>query len=250
MLTFAEMSLTVFKYVSCKRTYETVVWNARKPLVGDCDETKYPSETGMQSLSFYMSKTDFEDLMLGRQSAAVDCSTHLSIPYGGCFLFTTFDLPHNARGVARVPYVQICLPPDVRRILVRAVRMTMPRAQVDGPRLEIPIPRALRERWDRQYGQGKGRIEVVMEEDTRAYLAECLEQPEDTRFRQCWEGVQNIARNSTWRWNETAHIQLHKYHRGGEFSWAVYNPKGSFIMNGGIIDHGKDGGKPDWSTHT
>lgn len=131
------------------------------------------------------------------------------------------------------------------RILRRAVDAAVKRCEPNGERIKIDLPFELRERWERQYGQGKGQIEYRSDDETLSYINEC---EANEKFSRCIESVRAIARNVTYRHVDKAMIQISKYYTGREFSWCVYSPSGKFVMNGGIINHSAEG--QDWSVHT
>lgn len=113
----------------------------------------------------------------------------------------------------------------------------------------IYLSKQRRERWLRLYGCAKGKLEFKLCGDvTENFLAECLAQDPDGkgRLQENVESVKRIALNSTQAFWETATLKLAKDWDG--FYWEAYRPSGHRIMNGGIINHGKD--RPDWSIHT
>ncbi len=244
MIAFREISLTVYKTEYRKVEQSMVVWNAREPLVGDLDDRKYTSEVGLKNLSFFMTLEEFNGILDGRLSAASDIGHYLRTS-GADFMFYDLEFPRETRGVFTVPFVRLDVPYYVRRILKRVVRIALRRAEVDGDRISVPIPFTLRERWVKQYGIGKGQVEIQASDETLALVERHKSDPD---FAWSYESVRAIAQNTTDRHTDRAKLTLSAF-GDREVGWAAYTPKGAFRMNGGIIDHGKDG-KHDWHVHT
>ena len=253
MKTFKSFSISAYKTEDSrgKCTRSMVVLNARGPLVGDPDTSKSSTETGLQYLSFFMTIYEFNDLMDGRVSSLTDCS-HNVRSIGSNFMFYDMEYARDARGVLQIPYACIDIPSQVCKILKRAVRMLLrncPDESASRDRPEFHISMENRERWSRQYGIGKGKVEVVAEPETIAYVEKCKAEGDKT-FLHSLETVTRIARNTTSKHTESGKLHMSKYSRhDGEINWCAYTPQGVFRMNGGIIDHGKDGNH-DWSVHT
>lgn len=240
MLTFQEMYLEVYK----NSRQGMVALYAKVPLVGDLDPEKYADEVGLKFLSFYMTETEFLGLMDGSVSGCNDIG-HNVRAVGDSFTFFDMDFSSKDRGVMSVPFARVEFPYHVRRVLARAVKATLKRCVPDGDRVQIEIPLALRERWVRQYGYGKGQVVIDADEKTLARVAECSAASED--FKQKLDHVKRISQNSTMRHTDRAKFYIRT--DGDDFYWSAHTPAGHRRMNGGIIDHGRDG-ETSWSVYT
>jgi hypothetical protein len=204
---------------------------------------------GMNYVSFFMTEEEFTGVMKGEIGAVTDIGHNLRVD-GERFTFFDLDLGyrHETRGIMRVPYVIMMVPYHVRKILLRAVQRTWNRCLPDGDRLRIDIPLATRERWLSKYGQGKGEvlIDLVNGEKTKEFFDECQAAGGKT-FSDCIDRLVAIARNTTFKNNERGVVKLFKDWDG--FYFNILGPDGHSRMNGGVINHGRDG-THDWSTHT
>jgi hypothetical protein len=159
----------------------------------------------------------------------------------------------KGQGKAEVEFYKMEIPHFVQRVLLRYLTwITKPLGfgcDHVHDQLVIKLSKERRERWLRLYGAAKGKLEFkVCGDVTETFLAKCLAEDPDGKGRlaQNVEHVKQIALNSTQAFWETATLKLAKDWDG--FYWEAYRPSGARIMNGGIINHGKD--KPDWSIHT
>jgi len=239
MLAFKNMHLTVYKRDNGEGM---VALEAREPAV----EVK-SSDDGIRYLSFYMRLQEFEDLMDGKASSLTDIS-HNVRRMGELYTFydLEFGAPHTF-GAMKAPYVNIMLPHYVTRILRRAVRMTLRHCEPGGERKSVEVSVLNRERWLRQYGQGTGKVEIdVASPEGAAFFTECRTHGGET-FTRCIENLKAIARNTTYRHTDVGTVKLSKDWDG--FYFRIITPRGSCSLNGGVINHGRDG-EHSWSTHT
>lgn len=254
MKNFQEMHLTVYRRGVTNAHPEgegMVAWYAHGPLVGDTDERKYASEVGLQSLSFFMTLDEFEGLMDGRLTGCNDIG-HNVRACGDAFTFFDMEFPHDARGVLRVPYVTLSVPYYVRRLLKRVVRMTLRRCAPDGDRLTVKLSPDNRERWARQYGPGTGEVAIDVVDRTEDGLCRAFWEACGTLGGETWERsvdqLRRIAQNGTARHTDVGTVRISKDWDG--FYFQILDPSGRRTMNGGLINHGRDGAAPSWSLHT
>lgn len=238
MQTFREMHLEVYR----RENREAMVsLHAEGVTVGDPDARS--SEAGIHYLSFYFTHREFTGVMRGELSGCNDIGHNLRA-CGEMLTFFDMDFPSSARGVMRVPYVNLHVPFHVRRILLRAVNMTLRRCEPGGERLRVGIPFDLRGRWSKQYGQGTGRVEWDVH--GKEFFDECQRDGGAT-FKRCMDSLHAVGRNGTFRHTDVARVCLSKDADG--FYFRVFDAKGNCRLNGGVINHGRDGAH-EWSTHT
>lgn len=232
MLTFCEMHLTVFRRESGE---EMVAFNASKPTV--------PEDGGLSYLSFYMTGEEFTGLLTGKINAVNDLG-HNVRRSGELYTFFDLDFPSRSAGVMKVPYANVQIAHYTARILVRAVRLAWRKAEPGGERIRIELPYHVRGRWALRYGQGTGKVEV--DHGDRAFYDECGAIGGES-FERCMANLRAIAQNQTYRATDTAKVVLRKDWDG--FYFRILSPRGQCVLNGGVINHGRDGA-PSWSTHT
>lgn len=211
-------------------------------------------QAGINFLSFYMAETEFNGLFTGKLGACNDIGHNLRAS-GEHWTFFDLEFPRETRGVAQVPYVVVNFPHYVQKILHRAVRLALCQCDRDPEperenRVVIEIPWSVRERWMRRYGNSKGQVQIDVSPSASEFLRECATKAadlNDTTFVRCMEHLDAIARNTTYKSDEVGVVKLSKDMDG--FYFEIYTPKGRRTLNGGVINHGRDG-KVDWSLHT
>jgi hypothetical protein len=234
MITFKRMSLEVYKRANGEGM---IALHASEPLVGT---------EGIRYLSFYFTHEEFSGVLVGRLSGCSDCSHNLR-RFGELYTFYDMEFSRHVRGVMHVPFVNVSIPRYVAKILDRVVRMALRGCEPDGGRITVELSFATRERWMRQYGQGTGKVNVdVSDEKSAAFFTEMCTHGGET-FARCIENLKDIARNTTYRHTDVGTVKLFKDYDG--FYFCIITPRGSQGLNGGVINHGRDG-KYDWSTHT
>lgn len=180
-------------------------------------------------------------------------------------LWTLYDLEFGGPAVGQMRgwYVRMDFPVDAVRAVARYLRIIASKmdgtwtAERDQSSRDVEITVAMRERWLKKYGQGKGQVKLVIEPETEQRLKLDIEQDEaayaGTRreyrsMKDQFEGLLCIARNSTYNFRQVAELRVSK--DMDSYYWVAITPKGGRIMNGGLIQHSKDPSKPSWSTHT
>ena len=236
MLTFKHFKFTVYKRENGEGM---VVLDAHN----DRDE---PRREGINYLSFYFTHKEFTDLFEGRTSSCNDCG-HNVRRVSEIFTFYDMDFPSAPSGVMHIPFVNLTIPAHVQGILLRVVKARLRACQPGGERLDVVLPMAARERWLRRYGQGRGRVELNIPEGHKIFFDACATNDTSGTFARCMDTLNRIAANATWRWTDVATVQLTKDWDG--FYFRILRPDGRCTLNGGVINHGRDG-KHDWSTHT
>jgi len=249
MLTFRDMRLTVYKRDS---GLGMVALEARDPTVGNPESPT--SEAGIRCLSFYFTLSEFEGLLRGRLSGCNDLG-HNVRRIGECYTFYDMEFSTKARGVMHVPFVNLQIPHHVGLILLRAVCMVLRHCKPEGngnydPRREIVLSYATRDRWMRVYGQGTGEARLEFRSQDAADLYDfCLDKG-GKPFKERIEQLLQIAKNGTWKRGEVGTVTLcGALHDPSGFDFGIYLPNGKMSMNGGLINHSRDGGH-DWSIHT
>lgn len=206
---------------------------------------------GLRYISFYMTRKEFTEIVMGRSNSATDIGHNLRA-YGDVWTFYDLDFPSKAEGVMQVPYVNLQIPKQAQLILLKAaqrvwagLKKNPPVNRYSAPRISIELSLAWRNRMIRLYGVGKGEVQLDLRSITPLQLdKEC--QTESFKF--AFERVQAIARNSTGAYFQSATLYLSK-DREDDYYWTAINPKGMRIMHGSISNHGTSE-KPDWSIHT
>lgn len=206
---------------------------------------------GLRYISFYFTRQEFTDIVMGRSSSACDIGHNLRA-FGDMWTFFDLDFPSKAEGVMQVPYVNLMVPKQAQLIMLKAAKRVWaglkknpPENRYDAPRVSITLSQSWRDRMMRLYGVGKGKVQL----DLRGVSELQLEKECQTEsFKHAFERVKTIAQNSTRAYFQTATLYISKDRE--DYYWIARNPKGFTIMNGGIVNHSKDGDAPDWSCHT
>jgi hypothetical protein len=265
MIDFQNMHLSVFRSKRGKNAAgEDVIegmvsLHARDHVDGDAPrESEYGRSLGLNYLSFYFTQKEFEDIFQQRTFSANDIGHNVRAA-GEHWTFYDLEFSAKARGMLQVPFVVVEIPYIVQRILLRMVRRAWAKCVPDGDRIEIVLPMVTRQRWLKTYGCGKGEAKLKFREwedrvttsageqvtKTQAFMLEC-EAAAGEKFKERVESLLTIARNQTIKRSETAHVEISKDWDG--FYFQILRPDGKRTMNGGLINHGRDG-QHDWSIH-
>ncbi len=221
-------------------------------------------QEGLHHLWFVMSRQELTTLMDGRTNVVKD-GYHNATVYGDSWFFYDMDgVPREKFGNMKVPFYNAILPRTFMKTVLRLCKKTWALiakgrkdAELAGTnkydlpgRINIEISQKHRTRSSRLYGQGKGRVELDFgdwkPEETTVFWEQCLAEGGKT-FSRCVEGILAIAANSTWGFHQVARLRISKDLDG--FNWCAFTPKGQRIMNGGLVNHSREGGH-DWSSHT
>jgi hypothetical protein len=227
-----------FDLVSLRLENDRIPWDAPRP-------------EGLNSVWFCFTAEEFYRVMRESTGTCSDIG-HNVRRSGECFTFFDLDFSAQRQGIMHVPFVNVQISYQVCAILARAVRLAFRRVNSPGDSVKIDIPLPLRERWAREYGRGKGSADLDMTPETAAFLAECESAPApDEEWRTVRSNVDRliqIAKNNTYRRADRARVRLAKDWDG--FYFRIVRPDGSTVLNGGLVNHTRDGGSPSWSTHT
>jgi hypothetical protein len=164
-------------------------------------------------------------------------------------LFFDMEVPYKSVGKMEIRYRSIKIPYQLRKAIVRFAKYAIGKLPVNQEKLMIEPTHERIGRWERIYDHGSGEVHIDYGYDsqrTEEFIKECKAQDSSGDFDRRMEHITVIARNSTYHPWEKAKLRISKDLDG--FYWEAYTPKGHRIMNGGLINHGKD--KPDWSIHT
>lgn len=221
-------------------------------------------QSGLRHLWFVLTRQQLSAIVDGRMSAVED-GYHKATVHGDNWFFYDMDgIPREKFGTMKVPFYNATLPLTFMKAVLRLCKKTWALLdkgrreakeagtnRYDLPdRINIPVSQAHRDRSSRLYGQGKGKVILDFgdwkSEETTAFWEKTLAEGGDT-FARCVSGILAIAANSTWGFHQKARLRISKDLDG--FNWAAYRPNGAFIMNGGLVNHSREGGQ-DWSSHT
>lgn len=208
---------------------------------------------GLGFVSFYMDGPELHQLASGKARNLVDGYHNLSV-CGDVVTFFDLEIQYReSNGTMEVPFLTLELPRRFWMYLERVARFVWAqqrKADRDnrseryysrGNRFELPIPLETLERFQRRYGQGKGK---VVQNLCPRIVEKAAENPDVLRQV---EHVTNIARNSTRSSYGVAEVSI--YDDRESFYWVAKNPKGAVIMNGGINRH-MEGERERWSINT
>jgi hypothetical protein len=208
-----------------------------------------PRKEGLGYLSFFFTGQEFSEVCEQRRNSVNDIGHNLRA-CGEGWTFYDLDFTCEDRGVMQVPFVRLTVPYYVQKVLLRVVKSAWEKCIPDEKRITIDLSLARRERWLKVYGQGHGSVKLdfggYKSEEVQAYFDKCKIEGGDS-FARCAETVEAIARNTTFAADEVAKVHVRSDSDG--FYWEAHTPKGQRTMNGGIINHGRDGSH-DWSVHT
>lgn len=220
---------------------------------------------GLRYIWFVLTSVEFQDLLTGKRTTAED-GYHQVVVHGDSWLFYDMEALGGAKksGNLSVPFYRANMPHTFMKAVLRLCKKTW-KLLINGyydctiskgnkydlpHRIEIVVSKKHCERVERLYGQGLGNVVIDFgdwkpEEAIKAWTFNSLNGGES--FNRCVERLICIARNQTWGFHQTAKLGVSK--DGDGFYWVAYSPSGRRIMNGGLVNHSRDGGN-DWSTHT
>jgi hypothetical protein len=157
-----------------------------------------------------------------------------------------YDRCRVSRGVAEVPFYAANIPAFVRAWMLRVVRRVWDHPafvmadRYQRPQVEIEITQERIDKMLRLYGYGKGQVAVdVGGDEGKARMAVFTQDPS---FVEKVAHLEQIARNSTRGFHQTARLHVHPYARDAECWWVAKTPRGETILSGGLIFHGKHDG--------
>lgn len=210
-------------------------------------EASYPAPEGTLT-RFHIFTLEELTRLTTKGGVVLDSSHHCEQVFGAAWFFYDIACPTQTAGKTEVRFLTITVPHPIQRVLVRYFRLvgqSIPNS--DAPTKVIEISQGRRERWCQQYGRGTGKLEIKTDERSQEFLAKCKAEDKSGELAQYVQQVEGIARGTTIAFFETAVLRFHKDWDG--FYWEAVTPAGRVSMNGGIINHGKDG-EPRWSIHT
>jgi hypothetical protein len=214
---------------------------------------KKEGEKGLNYISFYFSREEFEDVVKNGGGDVSD-GYHKLYAVGDSWTFYNFEMNfRKASGVMEVPYYRLDIPHFVQKLMVKCARKLWAAAKVEhnpyAERATVTFSREQMTKWNRLYGQGKGRVELVADDTTVERLLEASAESNgcDNSLAKNIERLVVIASNTTRGFHHTAKVVIGR--DGRDFWFSCKSPDGRNVMNGGVINHGRSG-PSDWSLHT
>ena len=214
-----------------------------------CNETDEP---GLKSMWFFFSREEFESLVNGKSNSAID-GYHSLRAFGDLWTFYDMEWPRESKGVMKVPYFSIAFPQFIQELILKAAKRIWalyhqafemdPEGRFD--RFRLDLPQAMRDRWVRLYGRGKGKVVLEVEPQVKERFDEHMT---NEQFRQQIDYLKQVAQNMTIAFFETSKVVIQKDWDGYYFK--EISPSGKVITVGGVVNHAREPGKFDWSTHT
>lgn len=101
-----------------------------------------------------------------------------------------------------------------------------------------------RERWDRLFGQGKGKVVTWIDPRIEARFQRDVTAPS---LQRCLEHWTRVASNTTYRYDQNATLRITRDGEG--YFVEVITPQSTRSMHGGWVNHGSEDA-PSWSSHT
>jgi len=202
-----------------------------------------PKDSDLYSISFFFTKEEFKKFASGSWSTFIDITYHCQ-SIGDMALFFSINVPRETYGTMNVPFYSLQFPVFARRIILRAAEKIWAKNSTDREKIVVDDERSAR--WVKQYGDGKGEVEVdIVSPETSQLYNEIKDKGGE--FNDRMERLQTIAKNGTIAFFQTGKVRLMKDWDG--FTFDIISPKGKSTMFGGLVNHGRDG-KFDWSIHT
>lgn len=222
------------------------------------EERAEDEKKGPHYISFYMLREEFEGIVTGNSFAgSMNDGNHNIRVMGEVWTYYNMEFQRANAGVMKVPYVNLSFPYFCQKTILRAARLiwdakhvlhlaltdksTMDARDAANERVSIHLTQPILARWDRLYGQGKGKVALDCDDRTRSSLDAALK--EDESLSDNYERLLAIAKNTTYSFCDVGTLYLSVCSDGREYSFSTAG------MHGAIVDHGKDG-KHDWSIHT
>lgn len=213
------------------------------------------AEMRINYIYFVLNEKDLRTFETNSFNDTIEDGFHRMNLCGDLATFFNFELPRGKEGVLKIPFLTLEIPVFVRKMIVRMVRGTWKRLRAAAsnsgqpertPNVVIEFSQEQTERLLAKYGQGKGKVLVKSEKETLDKIADDMVKSPD--FGSCYERLMQIAKNSTRAKHQLA--ELHVYPDRDDYGWTAFDWKKRRIMNGGLINHARDGAPPDWSIHT
>jgi hypothetical protein len=204
------------------------------------------------NLWFTFNFEDFERLISSWDDAASDM-VHTVKKYGPdhwAFFDLNMPVTYGRPLEMKIQLWVISMPVQVSRALARYAKMIYRRQKIaksdDSHVMELTAAR--RVHWGDLYGQGKGSIEVQLDERVKPLVESSFADGGEHGSLSCaLERLRVITRNGTRNKWDVGKLCLQPDGRGLYFT--VMSPTGQPTLHGGVINHGSDS-EPDWSIHT
>ncbi len=197
---------------------------------------------------FFFSRRDWYEFVNDSfRGVFCDCSHRLDV-FGDACMFYDIDAHYvlKSHGEMTVKFQSFSFPVYVRKIVARLLRLAASRHDFTSEdRVSLDISRERLAKLCRRYGQGTGKVDLVMNDETKEKLTS-----DHTKDPKLFENVWYLANgclNSTKKFNETAKLCIDKDR--GSYYFRQVSVNGKTMMNGGIVNHGSED-KPEWSVHT
>jgi hypothetical protein len=208
-----------------------------------------PPFVEQKRLYFMFTADELREALAGERTCVTDLMHVCKIDMGSLWMFFDTPCPAPSHGEFTTTYHRFEFTRDLRDELRAAIEqserawMRQPERSYGGrDDIDLDLSHRLPE-W-RTWHQGAGQAEFdtggdALTADKLAYWRD-----RDEEFARCAERLLQIARNRTWKPEDVAVCKVRWHDYAGEFSFFVGG------MSGGIINHGKNADKPDWSIHT
>lgn len=203
-------------------------------------------ESKLKMIYFYMDKEEF--LQFCRGSCSITDISHNLNSFGNMVRFYDLDFPNSSHGTQAVNFVNLNWPIFSRQILLHWAEEQWKSEESHMQRPTIKVSNEKLARWEKNYGNCTGQINLVVCEDSKEFFNKCNE---SIQFQTNVERLITIGKGYTQKFFETVNLYLYKDYDGFYFNFGKVKFNGKIQpvgLNGGLINHGKE--KPDWSIHT
>lgn len=217
--------------------------------------TRPDDQNGLRHIWFVMYREELCNLAYGGRTSFQDITHHMTL-MGDDVLFYDLEFPMRSSGTVEVPYYRAHFPQILRKYMYRLARRVWRKQReryndpkqekYDIPRVTLSLSQEQLDRFCRLYGQGKGKVEWVMDERCKERLEK--HRALDEKFRERLQTLENIARNGTRSRFDTASVSIGTDLDGYYFVCKDF--RGKAIMNGGLVNHSRVEDRFDWSIHT
>lgn len=242
-----------------KRLTWIEVWTdgASDMLAFHLERAEADTAPGLRRVWFVLSRDELARLESGEpyrsfSGVTLNDGYHRMSVDGMTATFYDWELPTRGdSGVMTIPFLRLAMPRATWRYFGRIARTIWKhsRAAIDAGagydrpyRIEIEIPEATLTRLATRHAPGTGRVDMDLSPRCRDAMAQ------DPGLRERVERCECIARNSTFSSYQRASLRISNDSDGYYFQ--AFAPSGARRMNGGIVNHARNGGAADWSIHT
>jgi len=248
-----EQPKAVLKMNFSKLSFEFSIDDKTNKLYIRADLERKDDEKGLRHISFFMYEDELKEFAKNQFDKTLNDIRHRMNICGDTITFYDFEFPsHRSSGTFEVPFLSLEIPRFVRKMILRIGRniwSNLRKNYSEENRYKTPTEFQFTEKQAEKllskYGQAKGSVDLQIQEEIAGRFEE---DKKDPQFRNMFERLQCIARNSTDAVHQQSHLQI--FRDSDSYYWQALTPKNKRIMNGGLIQHSRDKDKPDWSIHT